>query len=81
MLRGQELFDQRMSTLFNEVPVLSGFHVLDDLSVAEVAVTVPGWSASSELAEDLASYLADMIDERPEVAELLRGRTFARAVH
>ena len=79
--RARELFDERMSALFDQVPVLSGFHVGADLNVSEVAVTVPGWNASRELAQDLAVYLDSLVDERPEVAELLRGRTFARAIH
>jgi hypothetical protein len=79
--RAREIFEARMAALFEHIPTLSGFYVEADLSVAELSIhTWPGWSASPELGEDIARFLQDMIDERPDVAELLRGRTFARSL-
>jgi hypothetical protein len=79
--RARELFDARMAALFEQIPTLSGFYVQADLSVTELSIqTWPGWSASPELREDIARFLQDMVDARPDVAELLRGRTFARSL-
>jgi hypothetical protein len=79
--RAREIFDARMAALFEQIPALSGFHVQADLSVAELSIYAwPGWSASPELREEVARFLQDMADERPGVAELLRGRTFARSL-
>ena len=46
--RARRLFDERVASLFERLPMLSGFWVDED--------------------------------ERPEAAELLRGRTFARSL-
>ena len=78
--RARQIFDERMASLFNRLPMLSGFCVQDDFSVAEVAVDAwPGWSASPELVEEIGRLLQDLVDERPDARELLRGRTFARS--
>jgi len=50
--------------------------------VTDVAVhSWPGYVAGEEVYRDLITALADLADERPEAVELLRGRTFARALH
>ena len=73
---------ERIATLFHRLPMLSGFCVESDLSVAEVSLdTWPGWSASEAVREEIGRALADLVDERPDSAELLRGRTFARSFH
>ena len=78
--RARQIFDERMASLFDRLPMLSGFCVQDDLSVAEVAVdTWPGWNASAQLIEEIGRLLQDLVDERPDAVELLRGRTFARS--
>jgi hypothetical protein len=78
--RARQIFDERMASLFERLPMLSGFCVESDLSVAEVSIcTWPGWSPSAELQEEIGRVLEDLVDERPDVAELLRGRTFARS--
>ena len=80
--RAREIFDAHMAELFEQIPALSGFYVQVDLSVTEVSVHAwPGWSASPELRDDIARFLQAMVNERPDVAELLRGRTFARSLH
>ena len=61
--------------------MLSGFWVHDDLSTTEVSLdTWPGWDPSAEVAEEIGRELQDLLDERPDAAELLRGRTFARSL-
>jgi hypothetical protein len=79
--RAKELFEDRMAALFDELPMLSGFHVRSDLSVAELSIsTWPGWTPAPALSEDIAHFLREMVDDQPVVAELLRGRTFARTL-
>jgi hypothetical protein len=58
---------------------LCGFSLRQDLQPAEVAVhSWPGYVAGEELYGDIIATLADLIEERPDAAELLRGRSFAR---
>lgn len=79
--RTKEMFEARIAALFDELPMLTGFFVEADLGVVELSIyTWPGWSASSVLREDIARFLLDMVEERPELTELLRGRTFARSL-
>ena len=73
--------EERMATLFQSLPMLSGFSVHPELDRAEVWLdTWPGWHPSEEVAEEVVRVLQDLIDERPDSAELLRGRTFARSL-
>lgn len=74
--------EERMATLFQRLPMLSGFSVHSDFDRAEVWLdTWPGWDPSDEVAEEVLRVLQEIVDERPENAELLRGRTFARSLH
>ena len=73
--------------LFKRLPMLSGFWLRPDLE-AEVSVfTPPGCSAGRILYEEVSLYeevtqsLVALAEERPEVVQLMRGRTFARALH
>ena len=53
-----------------------------DLEVTELSVfTWPGYTAGRELYEEVMQSLVELADERPEAVQLMRGRTFARAVH
>ena len=80
--RAQATVEKHLLALFERMPMLCGFSVRHDLELDEVSVfTWPGYSAGSELYEDLVQALADLAEERPEVVEVLRGRTFARAFH
>lgn len=73
--------DERIATLFQRLPMLSGFWVHSDLSAADVWLdTWPGWNPSAEVAEEVSRVLEDLVDERPDAADLLRGRTFARSL-
>ena len=68
--------------IFAACPELSGFSVgqLDgELCLAEVE-TAP-YAASEEILREVAEALMALIDDEPEAADLLRGRTFARTLH
>jgi hypothetical protein len=68
--------------LFQRLPMLSGFWLRADLEVTEISVfTWPGYTAGRELYEEVMQSLVELADERPEAVQLMRGRTFARAVH
>jgi hypothetical protein len=77
--RVEAVIDGRIGALFKRIPVLCGFSLLVDLQPAEVAVhSWPGYVAGEELYEDIVATIVDIVEERPDAAELLRGRTFAR---
>jgi hypothetical protein len=68
--------------LFQRLPMLSGFWLRPDLEVAELSIfTWPGSTAGPDLYEEVMQSLVELAEERPEAAQLMRGRTFARAVH
>ena len=68
--------------LFKRLPMLSGFWLQADLEVAELSVfTWPGYTAGADLSEAVTQSLVDLAEEHPEAVQLIRGRTFARAVH
>lgn len=71
-----------METLFERYPALCGFSVQHDLSFSHVAChpMLEGEEAR-ELIEEISATLHQLVDERPEAAELLRGRTLARVFH
>jgi len=87
----------RIWAVFGRFPDLCGFSLQDRTSLPdyidtsslrdELFVTELGFSAPvSELAYDeayqlIADAVADIVSERPEALELLRGRTFARTLH
>jgi len=80
--RSEALVEEHLAALFRRLPMLTGFALRHDLEVAEIAFDAwPGYTAQPELYEELAQTLADLAEERPETVELLRGRTFARALH
>ena len=68
--------------LFQRLPMLCGFWLRPDLEVTELSVfTWPGCTAGPGLYEEVMQSLVELADERPEAVPLMRGRTFARAVH
>ncbi|MEW6689225.1 MAG: hypothetical protein AB1452_09070 [Pseudomonadota bacterium] len=85
-----------VDALFRRWPALHGFSVIDardpaidrvtgqlegELCLADLGLYPCVGDGPSELLGEIAVALLDLIDERPEVRELLRGRTFARALH
>ena len=67
--------------LFKRLPMLSGFWLRLDL-VTELAVfTWPGYTAGRDLYDQVTQSLVELAEECPEAVQLMRGRTFARAVH
>lgn len=80
--RAEAAVEEHVHALFSRLPMLSGFSLRHDLEFADVAVqTWPGYTAGAEFYLELVQTLAELAEERPEAVELLRGRTFARAVH
>ena len=78
----QSIVERHFDALFRRLPMLSGFTLRQDLEVSDVAVhSWPGYVAGEELYKDLMVALTDLAEERPDAIELLRGRTFARALH
>lgn len=74
--------EQHVAELFRRIPVLAGFAVRDDFEFEDVSVYAwPGYTAGEELYQALLDALAELADERPDAARLVRGRTFARAFH
>ena len=68
-----------IDALFRRIPILCGFALEEDLQPTEVSVhTWPGYGPGEDLYEDILTTLVDLVEERPDAAELLRGRTFAR---
>jgi len=77
--RAEAALDERVRELFQRLPMLSGFAMADDLGVTEVAIDWPGHIASVELYAEIADHFVEVLEERPELVALVRGRTFARA--
>ena len=71
-----------VNTLFQRHPTLCGFSVREDLSFSHVAChpALVGDEAR-ELIDEISTALIELVDERPEVADWLRGRTLARVFH
>lgn len=83
--RGQHneaIVAQHVHQLFQRLPMLSGFWLRPDLKVAELSVfTWPGLTAGRDLDEEVMESLVDLAEKLPEAVQLMRRRTFARAVH
>ena len=78
----EAIIAQHVHQLFQRLPMLSGFWLRPDLSVAELsAFTWPGYTAGQDLYEEVMQSLVELAEERPEAVQLMRGRTFARALH
>lgn len=78
----EAIIAQHVHQLFQRLPMLSGFWLRPNLEVAELSVfTWPGYTAGPDLYDEVMQSLVDVCEERPEAVPLLRGRTFARALH
>jgi hypothetical protein len=77
--RVEALIEGRIGALFSRIPELCGFSVRHDLQPVEVALhSWPGYTPGEDLYVEIVSALAGLVEERAEIAERLRGRTFAR---
>ena len=72
---------RHLHQLFQRLPMLSGFWLHPDLKVAEVVFTWTGYTAGRDLYDQVTESLVQLAEECPEAVQLMRGRTFARAVH
>ena len=80
--RTEAIVARHMYDLFQRLPMLCGFWLRPDLEMDELSVfTWPGCTASTDLYEELMQSLVDLAEERPDAVQLMRGRTFARAIH
>lgn len=87
----------RIETLFDHCPMLCGFSVgqrpvppmeqesgvsESELFIAGIDVyPALGRGQSEQLCHEISSALVELLDEHPEAADLLSGRTFARTLH
>lgn len=69
--------------LFVRWPELRGFSLRADGAFRVEVTCYPALhpEREDELFEDISDALASLVEARPEVAELMRGRTFARVLH
>ena len=72
---------ERLEELFRRCPQLHGFAVRPDRPLPWHLACDPGANTVDEALGEIAHTLLELIEERPEAAGLLRGRTFARTVH
>ena len=72
--------EEHIDEIFRRAPMLAGFAVRDDFEFEDISV-YSGYTATDDLQEALVEALAALADQYPQAAMLLRGRTFARAIH
>ena len=71
-----------VAAVFQRYPPLCGFSLSSELCVEELAChPALDRRRAAVIAEDIVRALSELVDEEPEAAELIRGRTFARALH
>ena len=72
----------RVEDLFRSCPVLCGFSVDSEMFVSNLSC-YPALDAerTATLRDEIAAALSDLLDDEPQAAELIRNRTFARALH
>ncbi len=80
--RTEAVVARHVHELFKRLPMLSGFWLRPDLKVTELSIfTWPGYTAGPDLYDEVTESLVQLAEECPEAVQLVRGRTFARAVH
>jgi hypothetical protein len=74
--------DAIVTRVFQRLPDLVAFSIElePELVLADVE-SFPWPALHEELVGEIATPLLQLLDEEPAVRELLRGRTFARALH
>ena len=81
--RFEQDLSARLEVLFRRCPELYGFSVQEQspLPANLTCYTPQSEDQAEELLGAVAQMLLDLVEERPEAAELLHGRTFARTIH
>ena len=80
--QAEAILARHVHALFQRLPMLSGFWLASDLELGELSIfSWPGYSAGPDLYDEVRQALVDLAEERPDAVQLMRGRTFARAVH
>jgi hypothetical protein len=79
--RAMNAIDTCMARLFRRCPELSGFSLVEDGDVCVVDVALQAGYDMEAPREEIVAALFELLDDRPEAFELLRGRTFARTLH
>ena len=78
----QVALEKHLAELFRRMPMLVGFSVRQDLQFEDISFCVwPEFAAGEHFYADVLDALAQLAQERPKAIKLLRGRTFARAIH
>jgi hypothetical protein len=71
-----------VAALFRRCPPLCGFSLDGELCVEQVAChPALDRHGAAVIAEEIVRALSELVEEEPAAAELIRGRTFARALH
>jgi hypothetical protein len=71
-----------VAALFRRCPPLCGFSLDGELGIAQLAChPALDRQRAAVIAEEIVRALSELVDEEPQAAELIRGRTFARALH
>jgi hypothetical protein len=74
------LLQEMLEGLFRRMPELRGFAVRPDRPLPWHLTCHPQHDEQAAL-DEIAQTLLELVEERPEAAALLRGRTFARTLH
>ena len=75
--------EARVEALFGRCPALCGFSVQvgEPFLVDLTCYPTPDGERAQVILGEVSQMLSEIEAERPEAAELLRGRTFARSLH
>ena len=81
--RFEQDLSARLELLFRRCPALYGFSVQEQspLPANLTCYAPPDEDQAEALLGEVARMLLELVEERPEGAELLHGRTFARTIH
>jgi hypothetical protein len=71
-----------VAALFRRCPPLCGFTVDGELCVEQLAChPALDRQRAAVIAEEIVRAFSELVNQEPEAVELIRGRTFARALH
>jgi hypothetical protein len=76
------IFAMRIAALFEQLPMLCAFRVNEGLEVEEITFQHDARWSKREASDAIQEAVDELLDDDVKDAfELLRGRTFARAIH